>query len=133
MNEMMVRKNGEGGQSTAALTGTSSNVTYTPRFDAWENENEYVLSGDLPGVAPEGLQLHCENRELVIQASVAPRTAAGQMFRQEYGVGDFYRSFAIGKDIDQSAISAEMRDGVLTVRLPKQPQLRRRRIEVRSA
>jgi HSP20 family protein len=126
MNEVVIRN---GHEAPAA----SSEVTYTPRFDAWENENEFVLSGDLPGVAPENLQLHYENRELVIQASVAPRTPGGQMFRQEYGVGDFYRSFAIGKEIDEAAISAELRDGVLTVRLPKQPELRRRRIEVKTA
>jgi HSP20 family protein len=128
MNEVMVRNNGQ-----AATARPESAVSYTPRFDAWENENEYVLAGDLPGVSPADLELHYENRELVIQAPVAPRHTAGQPLCQEYGVGDFYRSFTIGEDVDESAIAADLHDGVLTVRLPKRQEARRRRIEVKSA
>lgn len=137
MNDLMVRNNGEVAQSAATSAGShpgqATGVTYTPRFDVWENDNEYVLAGDLPGVAPEDLQLHYENRELVIHGPVAPRATQGQPLHQEYGVGDFYRSFTVGEDIDEAAIAAELKGGVLTLRLPKRAQMRRRRIEVKSA
>jgi len=49
---------------------------------------------------------------------------------EEYGVGDFHRSFAIAPDIDAGKISAEYRDGVLTVHLPKQERVKPKRIAV---
>jgi HSP20 family protein len=129
MNDVMIRNNGATNQDSAV----QSDVNFTPRFDVWENANEYVLAGDLPGVAPEQLQLHYENRELIIQGPVAPRYKRGQPLWQEYGVGDFYRSFTISEDIDESAIAAELAGGVLTVRLPKRAEVRPRKIAVKAA
>jgi HSP20 family protein len=56
---------------------------------------------------------------------------AAEYLRQEYGVGDFYRNFAISTEIDSEKISAEYRDGVLTVRLPKQERAKPRRIAIK--
>ncbi len=129
MNELMVQKNGQARQVAAP----QSAISYTPRFDVWENETEYVLAGDLPGVAPQDLDLHYENRELIVQARVAPRQTKGQPLHQEYGVGDFYRSFTVSDDVDEATIAADLQGGVLTVHLPKRAEARRRRIEVKAA
>jgi HSP20 family protein len=98
----------------------------------YENENEYVLTGDLPGVDPKDLDLKFENQELTIYGKVAPRTGGGS-FVEEYGVGDFRRSFTVGELIDGSQISAELKDGVLAVHLPKRAEAKPRKIEVRTA
>ena len=119
------------GTSTNAPAQSASAVTYTPRFDIWENEEGFVLAGDLPGVMPEDLELKYENQELMIHGRVRPRYAQGQILREEYGVGDFYRSFTIGKLIDEGTIEAELKEGVLTVRLPKRAEARPRKIEVK--
>jgi len=129
MNELMIQKNGEASRATPPQAGLS----YTPRFDAWENDQEYVLAGDLPGAAPEDLQLHYQNRELTIYGPVSARHPQAEQFCEEYGVGDFYRSFQIGEEIDEGAISAELNSGVLTVHLPKRPKFRRRQIAVKAA
>lgn len=128
MNAQMV-KNGE----TPASDAGRAAIVFAPRFDAWETESEYVLAGDMPGVAPEDLELHYENHELAIQARVAPRNPSGQPLCEEYGVGDFYRSFTLADSIDESAIAAELADGVLTVHLPKRAEVRPRKIEVKSS
>ena len=129
MNELMVRKNG---QATGSAAGCA-NVTYTPRFDAWETPSEFVLSGDLPGVVAEDIELNYENHELTIHGRVAPRQPQGQPLVQEYGVGDFYRTFALADTIDEAGIAAELNDGVLTVHLPKRADTQRRKIEVKVA
>ena len=129
MNETLVRANG----NTSAESRSHSSVWFTPRFDVCENDNEYVLMGDLPGVVPEGLELTFENQELSIYGRVPPRCAEVRCFTGEYGVGDFRRTFTIGEAIDAESISAELKDGVLTVHLAKRPEAKPRKIEVRGA
>ena len=110
-----------------------SQATFTPRFDIWENDQEYVLAGDLPGVDPQELEIRYENQELTIHGKVAPRHAEGRYLAVEYGIGDFHRGFRVGELIDGQAIAAELKGGVLTVRLPKRAEVRPRKIEVKAA
>jgi HSP20 family protein len=109
-----------------------TNIWFTPRFDLIENEDEYLLVGDLPGVEPGNLDLSYENQELSICGKVAPRHSSASSFAEEYGVGDFRRTFSIGEDVDRSAIVADLKDGALTVRLPKRPESKPRKIAVRA-
>jgi HSP20 family protein len=127
MNELLVPNRG------ADAAAQRAGLTYTPRFDAWETEREYVLAGDLPGVVAENVELSYENHELTIHGRVAPRQHAGQPLVEEYGVGDFYRTFTLADTIDEAAISAEVKDGVLAVHLPKRAELKPRKIGVKSA
>jgi HSP20 family protein len=127
MNETLIMKNGDG----AAVDEPRANVWFTPRFDLVEDENEYVLIGDLPGVDPQALDVKYENRELTIYGKVSPRYA-GECFVEEYGVGDFRRSFTLSEQIDGSLINAELKDGVVTIHLPKRPEAKPRKIAVRG-
>jgi len=125
MNETL-RENGN------AATMSRPSVWFTPRFDIYENENGYVLMGDLPGVSPEDLDVKYENQELTIHGKAPSRYTDGQCFAEEYGVGDFRRSFSIGELIDGSQIAAELKDGVLTVQLPKRAEAKPRKIAVKG-
>jgi HSP20 family protein len=107
-------------------------ATFTPRFDIWENEDEILLYGDLPGVAPNDLDIRFENGELTIHGRVAPRHAERRSLYGEYGVGDFFRSFAIGQTIDSTQISAGLKQGVVILHLPKTAAVRPRRIAVKA-
>ena len=73
-----------------------------------------------------------ENGELVIEGKVEPRHADREFLYGEYGIGDFYRSFAISEDIDAEKISAQLNNGVLTLHLPKSEAVKPRRIEVKA-
>jgi HSP20 family protein len=105
---------------------------FTPRFDIVETDEELTLYGDLPGVRQEQIDLRYEDEQLVIRGKVADRLEGITFLRQEYGVGDFYRAFTIGETIDAGKINAEMRNGVLTVHLPKTEAVKPRRIEVKA-
>lgn len=116
----------------ATLERTRGGTTYNPRVDIFESDEELVLYGDLPGVEPNALDVHFENRELVIHGKVAPRQKGVHYLYSEYGIGDFYRAFTIGEDIDARRISAELKHGVLTIHLPRTEAVKPRRIDVKA-
>ena len=128
MSELTKHEHGD----VATVERTRGGRTYSPRIDIWEADDELVLYADLPGVAAEDLDIRFENRELTIYGEVAPRHAEVNFLYGEYGIGDFYRTFTIGEAIDAAKISAELRDGVLTLHLPKTEAVKPRRIAVKA-
>jgi HSP20 family protein len=105
---------------------------FAPRVDVLATEDGLELYADLPGVKPEDADVRYENGELTIHGKVRPRYADGTRFLAvEYGVGDFYRSFAV-KDIDAEKISAELKNGVLTIKLPRAEALKPRKVTVQG-
>ncbi len=113
------------------LRDNPANVWYTPPVDVLETENEWLLFADLPGVAAEDLDIEYREGKLFVRGHHANRE------RREYLVhgyqpGDFYRAFAIGDDIDTETIAAELKNGVLTLRLPKTDSVKPRRIEIKT-
>jgi len=128
MSDLMIRN-----QPEVQLNSQSqASVVYTPRFDIWEDENEFVLAGDMPGVTPENVDVRFENGELTVWGKVPQRKPSGGYWAQEYGVGDYYRSFTVSEAIDGQKIEAEVKDGVLTIHLPKKEEARPRRIAVKA-
>jgi HSP20 family protein len=111
---------------------TRGGTYYTPRVNIYETADEVVLGCDLPGVKPPDLDVRFEKGELTLYGKVQPRQAPPEYLQEEYGVGDFYRSFAIAPEIDPDKIAAEYRDGVLTVHLPKQEKVKPKRIAVQA-
>lgn len=128
MSNLIVRNQPDVVAGTTARSG----VTFTPRFDIWEDDSQYVLSGDLPGMNPEDLDVRLENHELTVWGKVNPRGPQGKYCACEYGIGDYYRSFTINAAVDVQGVSAELRNGVLTVTLPKKAEARTRKITVKS-
>ncbi len=108
---------------------------YSPNVDILENREELLLLADVPGARPEDINIQYENGELTIHARVDSRTEVGeaQFLACEYGVGDFHRSFQLGESIDNSKIHAKVKDGVLTVHLPKTEAVKPRKIAVKTA
>jgi len=115
----------------APVERTLGGTTYSPRFDIWENDDEMILYGDLPGVMPEDMDVRFENPVLTIHGKVRPRHNDIKLLHAEYGIGDFHRTFTIGEAIATERISAELKNGVVTVHLPKSEKVKPRRIEVK--
>jgi len=117
---------------TAQPETTRGGVYFTPRVDIYETENELTLFAELPGVKPEDVDLRYENGELLLHGRVRPRAGNHNLLLQEYDEGDFYRVFTIHESIDSSKISAESKNGVLAVHLPKAEAVKPRQINVRG-
>ena len=119
---------------TKTRSGESTRPTeiYTPRFDVWETGEAVYLCGDLPGVTVDHLDVHFEDHELTIVGKIDSTEVPSDYLLSEYGVGDFQRSFMIGDVIDGERISADLKNGVLTITLPKSSSVKTRRVEVKA-
>lgn len=107
-------------------------LTYCPNVDIRDRGDEVVFVADIPGSKAEGILVRFEDGVLSIHATVAPRAAPGRALRQEYGIGDYRRSFRLGDGFDASRVTAEYRLGVLTVRVPRSAAVLPRRVDVRA-
>ena len=108
-------------------------VFFTPRVDIIESDQELMVFADLPGVKPADVELRFENGELALHGRAQPRQPERGALLNEYEVGDFYRAFTVGESIDGSKISADFKNGVLTIHLPKMEKAKPRQITVRGA
>lgn len=104
--------------------------TVAPRVDIFETDNELVMHADVPGVAPGGVDLKFEDGELILSAKVSARE--GEPVVREFEPVDFYRVFRVHETLDASKIEAELKNGVLTVRLPKEAKHQPRQVTVKS-
>jgi HSP20 family molecular chaperone IbpA len=129
-NTALVQKN-RAEQTTPETTW--GGAYFTPRVDILETADELTLFADLPGVRAEDLDIRYENGELLVHGKVRPRQSGNQMWLNEYEVGDFYRAFTISESIDSNSISAECKNGVLLVHLPKMEHVKPKQITVRGA
>lgn len=103
-----------------------------PLMDIFENDEEYLVRADLPGVAEEDVDIQFEKGELRLYAP-RPLELQGDRLSQEIGAQAFERAFRIPQKIDLDAISATLEHGVLELRLPKAPEVRPRKITVKAA
>ena len=122
----------KGRVETARPELTHGGLHFAPRVDIAETVNELTLFAEVPGVRPEDVELHYEQGELTLRARVRPRSEGKRLLLQEYEEGDFYRAFNIHESIDASRISAECKNGILTVHLPKAEAAKPRQISVKA-
>lgn len=103
-----------------------------PPVDISEDAEGITLRADLPGVTREDLAISLEGDTLTIEGRVRlGETSTLRSVYSEVGVDRYQRSFMLSRDLDTSRIDAQMRSGVLTLRVPKREQAKPRRIEVR--
>lgn len=108
--------------------------TWTPPVDVLETKNEVLLIADVPGVSADGLDIQIENGLLTIEARVEKRHESDPAYLlREHGANVFARSFNVGDGVNTEAITAEIRDGRLTLHLPKAEAAKPRRIDVKTA
>jgi HSP20 family protein len=118
-------------KQNCATGETVQRQDYVATVDVLETAQDYLLTTDVPGAASDHIDVQYEDGELRIHAPVAPRQKPEQRYLlQEYGVGDYRRSFRVGTDVDATKIEARYTDGVLTVKLPKAEASKPRRVAV---
>ena len=114
-------------------TETQTELTYRPNVDICDCGAEVLIVADVPGAAPDAIDVSFDDGVLSVHAPVAARTLPGRILQQEYGIGDYRRSFKLGDGFDASLISAECRRGVLEIHVPRLAAVRPRKIAVRTA
>lgn len=114
---------------------TRTGRSFKPNVDIIEMEDELVLMADMPGATPDSIDIDYEKGQLSIHGRIEPRQDERNTnhLLHEYGVGDFYRTFQIGEGIDSTKIAAQIKNGVLTLHLPKADQVKPRKIQVTAS
>ena len=116
---------------TSPAEQTEPGVVFTPDVDIFESEDKLTLLADMPGVAPEDIQIDLNENVLTISGGVRPfENAAESDVLIEFEIGRYYRQFTLSEVIDQSRIEAKLEDGVLRLSLPKAEKAKPRQIAV---
>lgn len=103
---------------------------WSPAADVYNREHEYVIMIDLPGIEREALELSVDDNRLLVRGVRAVEQDAAQRIERKHG--RFLRRFGpLPPTVDQSAIAAEYKDGVLTIRPPKRQEQKARRVEIK--
>ena len=118
-------------RSTAGAAGATATRAVLPAVDVFEDGSGITLLADMPGVPKEQLELKVEGETLLIEGAVQPRTPDGlEALYAEVRVPRYRRSFTLSRELDTTRIEANLKDGVLTLRIPKQAHAQPRRIAV---
>ena len=111
--------------------GTIPARVFVPVTDIFETPEALTVVLEMPGVGPNSIEANVENDIVTIEGRIDFTKYEGmQPVYTEYNVGHYVRSFQISNKVDQGKISAEMKDGVVTLVLPKAEQAKARRIKV---
>ena len=134
-NESTVTRRREGGGAASQTEAHSKtgDVTFRPPLDLYDFDDRYEALFDIPGTTTENIDVTVHDGVLTVEACVEPRYPGHiTPMLGEFGVGDFRRQVRLGEDIDTDSITAEYRDGVLMLTLPKRAERRPRKVEVRG-
>jgi HSP20 family molecular chaperone IbpA len=114
-----------------AAESTTNRPVTAPAVDIYENEHEYLVLADLPGVPHDGVQIRFENGELSLDAR-RQSEQADDYIGNEIQLADYRRLFRIPETVDSEKIDAKLIHGVLHLVLPKASKARPRQISVKA-
>ena len=110
--------------------GASDRVTgWVPTMDVHETDDEYLVYLDLPGVKSDDLAIELNDRVLSISGTRVP-AEAGETQRLERPYGSFVRNLTLPQGVDYDSITADYSDGVLSLHIPKPPEVKPKRIAI---
>ena len=119
--------------TSRAGADTEQQRAVSPAVDVFEDASGITLLADMPGVPRDQLDLKIEGDALLIEGAVQQPTPDGlEAVYAEVRVPRYRRSFTLSRELDTARIDANLKDGVLTVRIPKQAHAQPRRIAVTS-
>ena len=105
---------------------------FMPATDIYEAEDALTVILEMPGVEKSNVKIHVEDGALNVEGRLELAKYRGlQPLYTEYNIGHYSRSFRLSSKIDQSNIAAEMKDGVLSLKLPKIEEAKPRTIQVK--
>jgi HSP20 family protein len=107
---------------------------FTPAVDIYEDKEAIYVKAEVPGVKADDVHINVENNVLTIRGERRLENEDKQngYHRIERAYGSFTRSFAVPSTVTTENVDAEIKDGVLTLKLPKRAEAQPRRIQVKS-
>jgi HSP20 family protein len=108
---------------------------WVPAVDVWESEDELVYAFDLPGIPRDKIEVEFEDGAVTVsgERERSQEVSNDRFYRFERRYGTFTRTIALPQGVDESAIKADYKDGVLELHVTKPAQAKPRRIEIGGA
>ncbi len=129
-NELQTQK--QEVQVSDGVERTRSARVFAPQVDIYSVEDGIVLLADMPGVGEKDVDITLEKNVLTISGLISNKEPEGyDLVHNEYGIGDYQRSFTVSDEIDQDKIEASLNNGVLRLHLPKSTKARAKKITVK--
>lgn len=113
-------------------TTRAQDTFVAPPVDIFEDRNGLTVLADLPGVEPDTMDIRVDQGVLTIQARTSHQLK-GSPIHREYQLVSFFRQFQLTERVDIDHIAADLQNGVLKLQLPWVPEVKPRRIEVKSS
>jgi len=120
-------------ESKAVSEANASEPAIRPAADIFEDKTGITVQADMPGVSKDRLEVHIDSDTLSIEGeAVIPMPDDMQAIYADVRSTRYQRSFSLSRELDGEKITANLKDGVLTLRIPKREEHKPRRIEVRT-
>lgn len=114
--------------------GTATNYgNFTPAIDVRANDTELVFLCDVPGIPQDNLEITLENHVLTLKGTRTFESKEDEQVMLGRAYGSFTRSFTLPDSVDESQLSADLADGILTIRIPKNEKARPRQIQITAS
>jgi HSP20 family molecular chaperone IbpA len=116
------------------FAGAASEHALRPDADIYEDAEGITVALDLPGVGSDALEIQVDKQSLTVEAEANIDLAEGtQPIHAEVRSRHYRRSFSLSTELEGDRIEANLKDGVLTLHIPKRAEVKPRRVEVRTA
>src|SRR5438067_857911 len=114
-------------------SGYAEGLTFTPSFEVKETNDSYLFKCDLPGVKEDDLDISLTGNRLTVSGKREDekRDEGDQYYCYERSFGSFSRSFSLPDGVDADHVRADLKSGVLTIAVPKKPEVQPKRISLK--
>jgi HSP20 family protein len=117
------------------VNGENGERSWMPAVDVWETDNELVYAFDLPGISEEEISVEYDEGTLTVSGKRerAEQSEDDRFYRYERRFGSFSRTVGLPQGVEEDAIRADYRNGVLEIHVPKPEAPKPRRIQIGSS
>ena len=120
------------GDGQAAQRGQAAEAPIRPPVDIWEDKDGITLCADMPGVSKDRLNVRIDGNNLMVEGQLKLELSGeAEALYADVHSSLYRRSFALSAELETEKIEANLKDGVLTVRIPKRAELRPKKIDVK--
>ncbi|HVY37071.1 MAG TPA: HSP20 family small heat-shock protein [Polyangia bacterium] len=118
-----------------SVLGQVAERSFNPTFEVKETKDAYVFRADLPGVKDSDLEISLTGNRLSISGrrEQERHEQADTFYASERSYGSFTRSFTLPEGIDGDNVTADLKNGVLTLSVPKKPEVQPRKVTINTA
>lgn len=108
------------------------NYSFSPAMDVYEDVEKISVEAEVPGMGPENIDITLDKNILTIKGQRTINNSKREYLRAERTSGSFVRSFTLPSSIEPEKIQAAYNNGILTIHIPKKPEVVPKKIEIKS-